>query len=66
MGGVVEAPILHAIDAIEDGDVEGARAVVERDHLVNRYDVEANDEIASVIARRQPVGRDLRLRLSAG
>jgi phosphate transport system protein len=66
MGGVVEAQIGDAIEAIEEGDVDRARQVVERDHLVNRYDVESNDEIASVIARRQPAGSDLRLLLSLG
>jgi phosphate transport system protein len=66
MGGVVEVQIGDAIEALEDGDVDGARQVIERDYVVNRYDVEANDEMASIIARRQPAGSDLRLLLSLG
>ena len=66
MGGLVEQQIDHAVDALADGDTELAREVIVRDQAVNFIDVEADERIVSLLALRQPMGRDLRTILSLG
>lgn len=64
MGGLVLDQTKRALDALGRKDLQAARAVMERDHRVNELEVKVDDEIASVIARRSPVARDLRIILS--
>ena len=66
MGGLVEDQIAKAMTALRDGDVEAARQVVARDHVVNFLDVQADEQIVNLLALRQPVGKDLRMILSLG
>ena len=66
MGGLVEDQIAKAMKALRDADVEAARQVVARDHVVNFLDVQADEQIVNLLALRQPVGRDLRMILSLG
>ncbi len=61
MGGLVEAQIQAAIAALAKLDSEAAQIVVEGDSRVNAFEVEIDREIASIIGRRQPTARDLRL-----
>jgi phosphate transport system protein len=60
MGGLVQDQICRAVRTLEDEDVEQARLVVDRDQKIDQLDVQADEEIIRLIAKRQPVARDLR------
>jgi phosphate transport system protein len=61
LGGLVESQIRQATYALAEFDAEAARRVVETEERVNQMEVEIDRELSSVIARRQPTARDLRL-----
>jgi phosphate transport system protein len=61
LGGLAEAQIRQAIQALGSFDVQRAQQVVEAEERVNQMEVEIDRELSSVIARRQPTARDLRL-----
>src|SRR4051812_2410632 len=61
MGGLVESQIRQAILALHQFDAEVAHQVVRTEDRVNQMEVEIDRELSSVIARRQPTARDLRL-----
>lgn len=65
MGGIVETMIADASRAVASNDLELAREVVARDPLVDAIEADAERQIVSIIARRQPMGHDLRMILSA-
>ncbi|MCS6996833.1 MAG: phosphate signaling complex protein PhoU [Casimicrobiaceae bacterium] len=60
MGGLVEAQLTRAIEAIETGDAELIAAVVREEKKVNVMQVEADRLALSIIAKRQPAAIDLR------
>jgi phosphate transport system protein len=61
LGGLVEAQILHAIMALSEFDVEIAQRVTRNEARVNEMEIEIDRDISSIIGRRQPTARDLRL-----
>ena len=61
MGGLVEDQITQAIRSLTERDPVLAHATVERDHTVNRLDVEIDELSMKLIALHQPAARDLRL-----
>ena len=61
LGGLVEAQIRQAIYALSQFSVETANLVSEAESKVNAMEVEIDRELSSIIARRQPTARDLRL-----
>ena len=61
MGGLVEVQLRDAITALSDMDSEVAQAVIEREVDVNNFELELDRDISSIIGRRQPTARDLRL-----
>jgi phosphate transport system protein len=61
LGGLVESQIRQAIYALANFSDEAAGVVVEAEHRVNLMELEIDRELSSVIARRQPTARDLRL-----
>lgn len=61
MGGLVESQIADSVQALATNDAQLARATIERDHEVNRYDVEIDEECLKMLALHQPAARDLRL-----
>jgi phosphate transport system protein len=61
MGGLVEKQIEHAIHGLVDRNDEVCRATIERDHAVNRMDVEIDDICLRLLALHQPAAKDLRL-----
>jgi phosphate transport system protein len=60
MGGMVEDQIQKAIKSLVDRDSALAEMIIERDHEVNRLDVEIDDLCIRLLALHQPAGRDLR------
>ncbi len=61
MGGLVEAQIRTAIQALSQFSVELANQVTATESQVNNMEVEIDHDLSSIIARRQPTARDLRL-----
>ncbi|MEO8542692.1 MAG: phosphate signaling complex protein PhoU [Betaproteobacteria bacterium] len=61
MGGLVEAQIRTAVQALSQFSVELADQVTATESQVNAMEVEIDHDLSSIIARRQPTARDLRL-----
>lgn len=61
MGGLVEEQITQALEALISGNVTLARQVMENDHRVNALEVAIDEDCSTVIARRQPAAKDLRM-----
>jgi phosphate transport system protein len=60
MGGLVEDQIQKAVSSLVDRDSALAETIIERDHEVNRLDVEIDDLCIQLLALHQPAARDLR------
>jgi phosphate transport system protein len=60
MGGLVEDQIQKAVKSLVDRDSQLAEIIIERDHEVNRLDVDIDDLCIRLLALHQPAGRDLR------
>ena len=61
LGGLVESQIRQAIYALSQFSVEVANEVSATEARVNAMEVDIDRELSSIIARRQPTARDLRL-----
>ena len=61
MGGLVESQIRQAIYALAQFNGDAAAQVLETENRVNSMELEIDRELASIIGRRQPTARDLRL-----
>lgn len=61
LGGLVESQIRLAIYALSQFSTEVADQVTATEARVNAMEVEIDRELSSIIARRQPTARDLRL-----
>lgn len=61
LGGLVESQIRQAILALSHFSVDVANEVVANEARVNAMEVEIDHDLSSIIARRQPTARDLRL-----
>jgi phosphate transport system protein len=61
LGGLVESQIRRAIYALSQFSVEVADEVTANEARVNAMEVEIDHDLSSIIARRQPTARDLRL-----
>ena len=61
LGGLVESQIRQAIYALSQFNADAASAVMETENRVNAMEVDIDRELSSIIARRQPTARDLRL-----
>ena len=61
LGGLVESQIHQAIYALSQFSVEVAQQVIATEARVNAMEVDIDRELSSIIARRQPTARDLRL-----
>jgi phosphate transport system protein len=64
MGGLVESQTAQAMYALENFSGETASQVLVQEERVNQMEVEIDAELWSIIARRQPAARDLRLLVS--
>ena len=61
LGGLVESQIRQAILALSQFSVDLANDVSATESRVNAMEVDIDRELSSIIARRQPTARDLRL-----
>ena len=61
LGGLVESQIRQAIAALSQFSLEAAERVEFIENRVNQMEVEIDHELTTIIARRQPTARDLRL-----
>jgi phosphate transport system protein len=65
MGGLVESQIVYAIEALNAFNPNLIERVLEAERRLNVMEMEIDEEITNVIARRQPAARDLRLLMAA-
>ncbi|MDR2330119.1 MAG: phosphate transport system regulator PhoU, partial [Comamonas sp.] len=61
LGGLVESQIQQAIYALSQFSTEAVARVEEQEKRVNQMEVDIDYELSTIIARRQPTARDLRL-----
>ncbi len=61
MGGLVEAQVAQSVDALINFSADLAGSVLKTEERVNAMEVEIDRDLSSIIARRQPTARDLRL-----
>jgi len=65
MGGMVESQIVHAMEALSTFNLSLVERVLEDERHLNVMEIEIDEEISNIIARRQPAARDLRLLMAA-
>lgn len=65
MGGIAETMITDSCRALSSNDLALAQNVIQRDPEVDAIESDVEKQIVSIIARRQPMGHDLRMILSA-
>jgi phosphate transport system protein len=61
MGGLVESQVRTALDAFEGADLELAEQAITADKRVNELEVDLDQMVNNLIARRQPTAGDLRM-----
>jgi phosphate transport system protein len=61
MGGLVESQVARAVQALTLLNGDWADEVIRAEERVNAMEVEIDRDLSSIIARRQPTARDLRL-----
>jgi phosphate transport system protein len=61
MGGLAEAQVTQSLYALTHLHAETAAQVLRQEQRVNAMEVEIDHELSTIIARRQPTARDLRL-----
>lgn len=61
MGGLVESQVAQAVYALTNFSGETASQVLVQEERVNQKEVEIDADLSTIIARRQPTARDLRL-----
>jgi phosphate transport system ATP-binding protein len=61
LGGLVESQISNAVYALTSFSTDAVEQVISTEQRVNAMEVEIDHELSSIIARRQPTARDLRL-----
>src|SRR5665213_1076677 len=61
MGGMVESQVARAVHALVTFSSEIASEVLATEERVNQTEVEIDLDLSTIIARRQPTARDLRL-----
>jgi len=61
MGGMVESQVAQAVFALATFNADVAATVLKIEERVNAIEMEIDSDLSSIIARRQPTARDLRL-----
>jgi phosphate transport system protein len=60
MGGLVEEQLMNAVDSLVNNDVKLAEKILDKDDKINDYEIELDEEILLIIAKRAPTAGDLR------
>lgn len=60
MGSMVENAIKESVRALVDRDNDLAKSIVEKDHQINMFDIQIDEECIRLIALMQPKAGDLR------
>ncbi len=66
MGELAVEQLREALKTLENKDANQARQVIENDAKLNQLDVQADDEIIRIVAKRQPMAKDLREIIAVG
>ena len=61
MGGLVESQVQTALNAFDTGDVQLAQQAIDADSRVNELEMNVDQMVNFLIARRQPTAGDLRM-----
>jgi phosphate transport system protein len=61
MGGLVESQVRTALDAFERADLQLAQQAIDADKQVNELEIDVDQMVNYMIARRQPTAGDLRM-----
>lgn len=61
MGGLVLDQVRNAVNALINKDLDAANLVLRREPDVDALEIKVDNETVSIIARRSPVGSDLRI-----
>ncbi|MBP2644600.1 MAG: hypothetical protein H6Q75_40 [Firmicutes bacterium] len=61
MGEMVNSAIQNAVDALKKQDKQLAQAVMQGDDVIDKMEVDIEDKCMLLIARQQPLARDLRI-----
>jgi phosphate transport system protein len=61
MGGLVESQVRTALDAFERADLDMAQQAINADKRVNELEIDLDQMVNHLIARRQPTAGDLRM-----
>ena len=61
MGGLVESQVAQAVHALSTFSGDIATQVLKAEERVNAMEIEIDRDLSTIIARRQPTARDLRL-----
>jgi phosphate transport system protein len=64
MGGLVLDQVRLAINALKNEDLANTNIVLDREHKVDELEIKIDEELVSVLARRSPMARDLRILMS--
>ncbi len=60
MGAFAGTQVAHAMRALTEGDMRLAHQVIEQDSTVNQLEVQIDERVLLLVAKRQPAARDLR------
>ena len=66
LGELAVAQLSEALKTLEQEDPQHAYTVIENDKKLNDLDILADDEITRIIAKRQPMAKDLREIIAVG
>ena len=61
MGGLVESQLAQAMEALTHFNGDLASRILVQEERVNQMEMEIDADLSTIIARRQPTARDLRL-----
>ena len=60
LGNLVYHSIIKSIEVLKEGDIDAAKRLIAADKDLNRRRYEIESEVLVLIARQQPIARDLR------
>ncbi len=66
MGKLAVSQLKEAVETLQNEDAQVAARVIKQDSKLNAYDIAADQEITRIIAKRQPMAKDLREIIAVG